>query len=119
MLRQSHRHWEMILVTQGTDSAATGGRVRRSDPALLAAVEQAVARDGRIRSVHIERFGRSRALNAGVLAANSEVIAATDDDCEPDTDWLEVVAGCFEDEPNVGAVAGDLIPSERPFFRVS
>jgi glycosyltransferase involved in cell wall biosynthesis len=119
MLRQIYRNWELILVTQGSDVSEGVDRGQRSDPALIAAVKRAVARDGRIRHIHVERFGKCRALNAAIEVTGGEAVAFTDDDCEPDPDWLEVIAGCFAKEPRVGMVGGDLIPTKPPLFRVS
>ena len=36
-------------------------------------------------------------------------MAFTDDDCEADPDWLEVIAGYFEREPDLGLLGGAVI----------
>jgi glycosyltransferase involved in cell wall biosynthesis len=78
-----------------------------------------VARDRRIRSLHVQKFGKTRALNEALGVTSGEAVAFTDDDCEPDADWLEVIADCFTREPRVGMVCGDLIPTKPPPFRLS
>lgn len=56
--------------------------------------------------------GRSRALNAGLAAAQGSLILTTDMSCMARTNWVSMVAACFA-EPNVGCVAGEIemIPS--------
>ena len=48
------------------------------------------------------------ARNAGIRAANSEIIAFTDADCRPQPQWLENLIQPFSD-PNVGIVVGEVI----------
>jgi cellulose synthase/poly-beta-1,6-N-acetylglucosamine synthase-like glycosyltransferase len=54
--------------------------------------------------------GLSRARNAGVRSAETEIVAFTDDDCRPDPDWLERVRAHFAD-PNVAFVTGRVAAS--------
>ncbi len=50
-----------------------------------------------IRFVHCRqrRVGLSASRNAAVTCASSEIVAFTDDDCVPDTNWLRAVAAAF------------------------
>jgi glycosyltransferase involved in cell wall biosynthesis len=48
-----------------------------------------------VQLVRIEHGGLSAARNAGAEAAGGEILAFTDDDCEPDPLWLVEIAGCF------------------------
>ncbi|MEP4077775.1 glycosyltransferase [Haloferula sp.] len=48
-----------------------------------------------VRLVRIEHGGLSAARNAGAEAAKGEILAFTDDDCEPDAAWLAEIAPCF------------------------
>lgn len=41
-----------------------------------------------IRTIHLEPSGLSAARNAGARAARGDILAFTDDDCEPDREWL-------------------------------
>jgi glycosyltransferase involved in cell wall biosynthesis len=81
---------------------------RDHDDATRAAVAE-LAGD-RIRYLTV-RFGAPQlaAMNAGVEAADAQIVAFTDDDAEPRPDWLARLEAHFAD-PAVGAVGGpDLV----------
>ncbi len=99
--------WELIIVTQGQDS-----QLRRI-------VADASARDGRIRTLNLDKFGRSRALNAAVQHATSDIFAFTDDDCEAAPDWLSTILRTFERVPDAGIVAGDCVAPVPPKLAIS
>lgn len=64
-----------------------------------------------VQYVHQEHTGLSVARNCGANLATGEWIAFTDDDCEPDRDWLFWIArACGESK--VGAIGGPNIPPE-------
>lgn len=48
-----------------------------------------------VKLVRIEHGGLSAARNAGAEAATREILAFTDDDCEPDARWLAEIATCL------------------------
>lgn len=96
--RQDWLDWELVVVGQGA-----------AEHELRRAVASAAGTDERIRYVHLDRLGISAARNAGVEAAVGEVVAFTDDDCEPAEDWLSVVAAAFEADPQLGLVGGAVI----------
>ena len=48
-----------------------------------------------IRLICLEPAGLSAARNAGAQAANGDILAFTDDDCEADPDWLAKLATAF------------------------
>jgi glycosyltransferase involved in cell wall biosynthesis len=102
---QSFEDWELLVVGQG-DGAA------RAELSAAAASE-----DPRVRYIHISDRGLSRARNTGIAAARAGFIAFTDDDCEPDPDWLEKLHESFVAEPSVGILAGDLLPSSQSRWR--
>jgi GT2 family glycosyltransferase len=63
-----------------------------------------------------ENGGLSHARNVGAAASQSEIIAYTDDDCEPDNDWLYYIAKAF-DSDRVGAVGGpNITPVDDSFM---
>lgn len=99
--RQTWTDWELIIVGQGNDSG-----LRRLGEALAQS-------DQRVRYIHLERRGLSLARNAAVQASTADLIAMLDDDCEADQHWLEVLAGCFAAEPEVGVVSGSLLAPRR------
>jgi len=62
-----------------------------------------------VRYVFEQRQGRSSALNAGIAAANGEIIALTDDDVLLHPGWLGSVKRTFA-EFDCSAVAGRVVP---------
>ncbi len=60
--------------------------------------------------------GLSNARNVGAQASKAEIIAYTDDDCEPDSDWLYYLAKAF-DSDRVGAAGGpNITPVDDSFM---
>jgi glycosyltransferase involved in cell wall biosynthesis len=105
--RQAYKDWELIVVAQGNDQQ------------LLDEVSQRAIADNRIHLLHLQQFGRSRALNAAVKIAQGDILAFTDDDCEVAPDWMSTIDMCFHKEPDVGIVAGDLLPDRANGFSIS
>ena len=67
--------------------------------------------DGRLplRTVSVNRPGQVQALNCGLGAVRTPLVAITDDDARPHMDWIERICAHFAD-PTVGAVGGrDLV----------
>jgi glycosyltransferase involved in cell wall biosynthesis len=54
------------------------------------------------------RFARNRAL----AVASGDVIAYTDDDCQPHPGWLSAIAAEFAADPELGCCTGPILPSE-------
>jgi GT2 family glycosyltransferase len=50
--------------------------------------------------------GKSRALNVGIREARGEIIAFTDDDCIPDSNWLENILNEFDSDPELSVLGG-------------
>ncbi len=67
------------------------------------------------RGVRIERLaaraGPGAARNRGVALARGTILAFTEDDCEPDRDWLLRAAWRFEHQPEIEALDGQ---TEKP-----
>jgi cellulose synthase/poly-beta-1,6-N-acetylglucosamine synthase-like glycosyltransferase len=59
-----------------------------------------------IRVVDVFRPGQVAALNAGLATARGEIIAITDDDAVPHSDWLERIKAHFLTDGSVGGVGG-------------
>jgi glycosyltransferase involved in cell wall biosynthesis len=97
ILAQTWTDWELLVVGQG--ASAELAEVGRTLPGL----------DSRIRYLHLDERGLSRARNAALRAATGEIIAMTDDDCEAAPDWLETLARLFAEHPDVGMIGGALL----------
>lgn len=55
--------------------------------------------------------GLNRARNRGIGASSGEIVAFTDDDCEPDAGWLDALTAAYGDD-RVGAATGLVMPRE-------
>ncbi len=100
--RQTWEDWELVVVGQGDDAA------------LAAVGAEAMAQDKRVRYIHLEKRGVSLARNVAMHAADGDIVAITDDDCEASADWLATLAECFQTNPNVDVVGGSVVaPDSR------
>jgi glycosyltransferase involved in cell wall biosynthesis len=80
--------------------------VRDDDDETRAAVERWSAEQGvGLVIVEVSRPGQIVAMNVGLAAATGDVVAFTDDDCVPRTDWLRRMMEHYRDE-RVGGVGG-------------
>lgn len=70
---------------------------------------EVVARFPDARYLHQAHAGLSVARNLGAKSSTGDFIAYTDDDCEPDRDWLFWIASAFQDA-RVGAAGGPNLP---------
>ncbi|MEX1117090.1 MAG: glycosyltransferase, partial [Akkermansiaceae bacterium] len=61
----------------------------------------------------LEPSGLSAARNAGAEAALSEILAFTDDDCEPDAEWITRIRPVFQDGRYAAACGPNLAPGPR------
>lgn len=97
--------WELIVV----DNRSTDG--------TRATVERELSHGGLpVRYVFEPRPGLGAARNGGLAAARGELIAFTDDDCYPSSDWLAAITRIF-DEHDVDYVGGKVTlhdPSDLP-----
>jgi glycosyltransferase involved in cell wall biosynthesis len=58
------------------------------------------------RTVTVGKPGTVAALNAGLEAAEGDIVAITDDDAAPRPDWLARIDEHFRSDPRVGGVGG-------------
>lgn len=83
-----------IVVVAREDDAETWGVIRRFSQELP------------LTAVGVIAPGVVHALNCGIEAASSHIIAITDDDAAPHPDWIEKIIAAFEHEPRLGGVGG-------------
>ena len=95
---RSARRWEVLIV----DNNSTDG---------TRAVVERQSRDFPVplRYLFESRQGRSSALNAGIAASRSSVIAMTDDDVRVEEGWLEAACDAL-DEPSISYAGGPVVP---------
>lgn len=103
ILRSEVADFELVIVDQSSDD-----ETRRALEPFLG--------DQRIRYVHTEIAGTSRARNLGFELTTAPIIAITDDDCLVPPDWLSRLAAPFELHPEIGVVYCNVepAPSEGP-----
>jgi glycosyltransferase involved in cell wall biosynthesis len=106
---QTVSEYEIVVVDDGSDSEA--------QQSVLAEV----AEHERVRVLEQANAGPAAARNRGWRATDADVICFTDDDCLVPEHWIESLLAGFE--PGVGAVGGQLLPTEEaversPFARL-
>jgi glycosyltransferase involved in cell wall biosynthesis len=72
-------------------------------------VEPLAASDPRLRYVHVDEAGLSRAYNNGIGRTEGEILAFTDDDCIVAADWLSTIAKAFAAEPDGELLYGQVL----------
>jgi len=65
-----------------------------------------VARRAGATVVRCDQPGASRARNAGIAATSAPIVAITDDDCLPSTEWITAIGRAFRGQPRLGFVTG-------------
>src|SRR5258708_33986094 len=84
-----------VIVTVRADDAGSAAVVSALSPSWPALKHVTVARPGVV-----------AAMNAALDAAGGDVLAFTDDDAEPEAEWLERLLAGFEMDPCVAGVGG-------------
>jgi len=80
--------------------------VRDSDTETLARIEAFDATSLPLHTTIVSIPGVVAAMNAGLEAAQGQIIATTDDDAAPHTDWLQRIEAHFLSDNQVGGVGG-------------
>ncbi|WP_435154297.1 glycosyltransferase family 2 protein [Haladaptatus sp. DFWS20] len=73
---------------------------------VIAHLESQTFEDFEVIVVNDATLDICEARNAGIEASNSKIVALTDDDCRPETDWLMKVATEFGLHPNLVCLEG-------------
>ncbi len=93
---------EIVVVDQGSNDAAKTAILERNNASVpLVHVRQ-------------ERRGLSSSRNLAVSRAKYRVVAITDDDCVPDSDWIAVIDRTFRSESPPDALTGKILPFGPP-----
>ncbi len=110
-LRNTLRTFESVTVPDGWQVEMIIADNGSSDD-TVEVIEKAVHESIGIRNLPVPVSGKSRAQNAAVMAARSDVLLFTDDDVVPARDWIRRMA-----EPLIGrrcmAVAGRILLGEE------
>lgn len=96
--------WELVVV----DNGSTDGTALLLD---------SYADQLPVRRIYEARQGLSRARNAGLAAAEGEILAFTDDDCIPAPDWLDAIVREFTNDADLAGLGGRVElydPSDYP-----
>ena len=92
--------YELVVVDQSVHSAETAELVQRLSKD-----------DSRVRLVRDTGKGAARARNIGWRASTGEVVVFTDDDTQPDPDWLGSMVEALANDPTAGIAYGSTIPA--------
>jgi GT2 family glycosyltransferase len=93
---------EIIVVDQGADNATK----------IL--IEEKHSESVALLHIRQERRGLSASRNLGVSRARYRVVAVTDDDCVPDSEWIAVVDRTLGAESPPDAMTGRILPFGPP-----
>jgi GT2 family glycosyltransferase len=96
--------------------------IRQVLPVTVVVVDNAPSSDATCRLVADEfptvgyavepRPGLDHARNRAIAICETDLLAFTDDDVEADELWTQAIVAAFDEEPDVGAVTGLVIPAE-------
>jgi GT2 family glycosyltransferase len=101
LLAQHYPRYEIIVVDNAPSTSATADFV-----------QQTYRDEPRVNYVREDRPGRSWALNCGMMAAQGEILAFTDDDVVVDSYWLVELVRGFSRADDVACVTGLVLPLE-------
>ncbi len=99
VLASTLTNFQMVVVDQSRDARSAE------------LVEWRAANDARVRLVRDTGKGAARARNLGARSTSAEIIVFTDDDCEPQSDWLGYLVQAMHNDPSAGVAYGAVIPA--------
>jgi GT2 family glycosyltransferase len=94
LVTQERRADDVIVVARGDDAATREALASRQNDGLP------------LRTVTVGQPGTVHALNAGLEACRTRVLAITDDDTVPHPDWLARILAHFVSDPALGGLGG-------------
>lgn len=80
-----------------------------SSDATAAALRPIGESDSRLRYLHVDEVGVSRACNTAIRNSGGDILAFTDDDCLVPTDWLRSIVAIFAADPEAGMLFGNVL----------
>ncbi len=95
ILANEYPIFELVIIDQSTIDKSSGSLSELSDCI-------------RVRRIEAPPAGVAAARNLGITEATYDLIAMTDDDCLPPTDWLKNLAQAFAAEPCSKVVFGNV-----------
>jgi glycosyltransferase involved in cell wall biosynthesis len=102
ILNQIWGEWELLAVGQGPLENPRVSLVRKI-------VEEISSTDNRVKYLHIDTPGCSRARNTAIREARGNILAAIDDDAEATPYWLQNMVKFFDEHPEIDFVGGSVI----------
>jgi glycosyltransferase involved in cell wall biosynthesis len=99
ILASHFRDFELVIVDQSAGEETTQ------------IVNEAAGRDARVRHVRDRGKGLSRARNVGIRETTGELIVFTDDDCEPEGEWLGTIVQALREDETAAAAFGSVVPA--------
>lgn len=102
------QRWELVIVDNGSSDGT---------PDLLRGLSDDPTRS--LRVVHEPTPGLGTARNSGWRASSGSIIAFTDDDCYPASDYLARVEQCFAERADLGFVGGRILLHDPSDARVT
>jgi glycosyltransferase involved in cell wall biosynthesis len=98
ILRSSYGDFELVVIDQSMTDLSK------------AIVEGVAAGDNRVCYLRDTGVGASRARNIGLSNTRGDIVAFTDDDCEVERDWLQVMVGALREDHAAGLAYGAVHP---------
>lgn len=102
LLENTYAPFEVIVVDQ------------RSDDAIAAELRPLGEADARLRYIHTDIAGKTRAQNLAINGSDADLFAFTDDDCVVPPDWVTRIVETFRRLPDAGLLFGEVhTPAEH------
>jgi glycosyltransferase involved in cell wall biosynthesis len=95
VLANTYPSFDVCIVDQSTTTATRD---------VVTAID-----DSRLRYLHSELAGLSRAYNTGISQTTGEILAFTDDDCIAGTDWIQTIVDAFAEQPDGELLYGTVV----------
>ena len=96
LMESDHPSFEVVVIDQSeTDDTANSLKPFLASPRFV--------------YVRTARTGLSVGRNLGTRTAQGDIVAVTDDDCDPAADWLHTIEAAFASGKGIGVVFGNVV----------